>query len=101
MTMQETTRNDDVTLESQPTSRWREAFVCGAVAGFSLGILFAPFRGADTRRRLAASTRSGYSRASGWYNSASRSASRNRARVTRLVNRTRTRPHSISDTPAS
>jgi hypothetical protein len=45
-------------------NRALEAFVCGFLTGASLGVLFAPSRGADTRRWLNSTVQNGYNRAS-------------------------------------
>ena len=38
------------------------AFVCGALTGLSLGVLLAPARGRDTRRRIGSAARRTYRR---------------------------------------
>ena len=36
------------------------AFICGALTGLSVGVLLAPARGAETRRRMTSAARRGY-----------------------------------------
>jgi hypothetical protein len=38
------------------------AFICGALTGLSIGVLLAPARGANTRRRMMSAARRGYRR---------------------------------------
>jgi hypothetical protein len=54
--------HDELMLEHSHRTRALQALICGVLTGFSIGILIAPSRGADTRRRLTSAARAGYDR---------------------------------------
>jgi gas vesicle protein len=92
MTMNQTANAyDDLTLDRATRERALAAFACGALAGVTAGILLAPFRGVDTRRRLVSTARDGYDRASRFVTHSRRAVAKHRARLTAVVDQSRQR----------
>jgi gas vesicle protein len=76
---------------------WLTSFGCGAIVGFALGIAFAPSRGRDTRRAVAAATRRGRERTSKLIERGRRAAGRQHARMDGLVHTAGDRMRGIAD----
>jgi len=82
---------DDLTLDEVNRSYAGSAFVCGLLTGALVGLLFAPARGRDTRRRLSSAARDGRDRVSHFVTKNRHVIAEKQARMASLVDHARTR----------
>jgi hypothetical protein len=81
--------HDELKSEHSHRTRALQALVCGALTGFSVGILLAPSRGADTRHRFTSAARAGYERTRRFFQWKRPSRRPNTATVASISDRTR------------
>ena len=88
--------NDTLTAWEERPSRYT-LFMCGVMAGVALGMLTAPARGRDTRRRIASSMHDGRERASQFLERTRQAARRRRRQGVGLVEQARAAPDVRAD----